>query len=61
MNIKSTKKKVTVTAIDSGELATLKKVANKAESKWETSHWDTVFMVTSNIEVFETILSVYDK
>lgn len=52
MNIQSTKKKVVVTAIDSNELATLKKTANKTESKWETSYWDTVFTVTSNIEQF---------
>lgn len=52
MNIQSTKKKAVVTAINSSELETLKKAANKTESKWETSHWDTVFIVTSNIEQF---------
>jgi len=52
MNIQSTKKKAVVTAIDSSDLEKLKKAANKTESKWETSHWDTVFTVTSNIEQF---------
>ena len=52
MNIQSTKTKIVVTAMDSSELAILKKSANKTESKWETSHWDTVFTVTSNIEQF---------
>jgi len=52
MNIQSTKKKAVVTAIDSSDLEKLNKAANKTESKWETSHWDTVFTVTSNIEQF---------